>query len=147
LSTLILPLFLILAATLHGTATRIIDGDSLIVTDSHGVTHTIRLLSIDAPERSQPYGTEATAALKSLVQGKRLRAEIAGRDRYGRELATVFIGRRNVNLALVEMGAAWHYKRFSKDARFAAAEKRARAAKRGLWSREAVPPWVWRKRA
>ena len=40
---------------------------------------------------------------------------------------------------------AWHYTRYSKDARLAAAEREARAAGRGLWAdREPVPPWEWR---
>ena len=42
-------------------------------------------------------------------------------------------------------GLAWHYVRYSKDARLAAAERDARAARRGLWADKApVPPWEWR---
>ena len=42
-------------------------------------------------------------------------------------------------------GLAWHYTRYSDDARLAAAEREARAARRGLW-RDAAPvaPWDWR---
>ena len=49
---------------------------------------------------------------------------------------------------MVADGLAWHYVRYSKDARLAAAERDARAAKRGLWADKApVPPWEWRATA
>ena len=42
-------------------------------------------------------------------------------------------------------GLAWHYTRYSDDARLAAAEREARAARRGLWrDPETVAPWEWR---
>jgi endonuclease YncB( thermonuclease family) len=46
---------------------------------------------------------------------------------------------------MVADGLAWHYVRYSKDARLAAAEREARAAGEGLWADKApVPPWEWR---
>ena len=42
---------------------RIIDGDTIHVRDITGEAHCIRLAMIDAPEREQPFGTEATKKL------------------------------------------------------------------------------------
>ena len=40
---------------------------------------------------------------------------------------------------------AWHYIRYSENARLARAECDARAAGRGLWAEKApVAPWTWR---
>ena len=43
---------------------RITDGDTIVLMDSTRV----RLHGIDTPERDQPYGSEATAALKYMVE-------------------------------------------------------------------------------
>lgn len=46
---------------------------------------------------------------------------------------------------MVADGMAWHYSRYSKDAGLAAAQRDAKAAKRGLWAEGTpVPPWEWR---
>jgi len=48
---------------------------------------------------------------------------------------------------LVKAGYAWHYKQYSKDARFVPAETEARLARRGLWAvGTPVAPWDWRQR-
>jgi endonuclease YncB( thermonuclease family) len=125
------------AATLISS---VYDGDT--VTLSTG--EKIRLLQIDTPElsSSECYGNEARSALVSLLNSK---AEITLKedprldkvDRYGRLLRYIFVGKTNVNLKMVEMGAAAPY--FYKGDRglystqiLKAAEK-AKAAKRGLW--------------
>jgi hypothetical protein len=61
-------------------------------------------------------------------------------DRYGRTVGHVLIEGRDLNLAMLEEGMAWHYKKYDKNTRLAAAEKEAREARRGLWQdREPVP--------
>ena len=80
--------------------------------------------------------------------GKTVAVQSAGRDKYGRTLGQVEIEGVNVGHRLVADGLAWHYSRFSDDARLAAAEREARAARRGLWGdHEPVPPWEWRATA
>lgn len=67
---------------------------------------------------ANPYGKEAEAYLKSLVEGKQVRVEIDGVDRYYRILATLLLaeseGRRyhtkNINLAMIEAGLAEGYR-------------------------------------
>ena len=48
---------------LNATGTRVIDGDTVEVTQASGQSERVRLLGIDAPESAQEYGTESTTAL------------------------------------------------------------------------------------
>lgn len=74
--------------------------------------------------------------------------EVRGRDKYGRTLARVMSNGQDIGEQLVNEGLAWHYKRFDNDAALAAAEAKARAARRGLWAdREPIPPWELRATA
>jgi endonuclease YncB( thermonuclease family) len=53
---------------------------------------------------------------------------------------------RDLSLEMVQEGMAWHFRRCSKEATLADAERDARNAGRGLWAdKNPVPPWVWRK--
>lgn len=124
------------------------DGDTVTALDEENVQHRIRLQGIDAPETGQPFGRAARDDLVDLVKGKTVSVEQRGRDRYGRVLATLEVGGEDVGSRMVARGLAWHYVRFSKDERLAAAEREARAARRGLWGDPSpVPPWDWRAAA
>lgn len=128
-----------------GRVVAIADGDTLTVLDDANAQHKIRISGIDAPEKSQPFGTAARRRLGELVAGQTVALEVRGRDKYGRTLARVAIKGQDIGEQLVGEGLAWHYKRFDNDAALAAAEAKARAARRGLWSdKEPVPPWEWR---
>ena len=72
--------------------------------------------------------------LAGLVMGKAVTVRDDGRDKWGRTLGRIEIEGQDVNRQIVVDGLAWHYVRYSKDARLAAAERDARAAKRGLWA-------------
>ena len=58
---------------------RITDGDTIVLRGSTRV----RLHGIDTPERDQPYGSEATAALENMVETSVYIVEV-DTDRYGR---------------------------------------------------------------
>ena len=51
---------------LEGVIIRISDGDTVILEDSKGVKHKIRLDGIDAPEIGQKYGMESKIYLEDL---------------------------------------------------------------------------------
>lgn len=127
---------------------RVIDGDSLeVAPDGSREKLEIRLFGIDSPERGQPYSQAARAELSRLVKGKTVRLEVRDHDSYGRTVARVFADGVDVNLAMVREGAAWVYRKYSKDKALLAAEENARRARRGLWGldgAEPVPPWEWR---
>lgn len=68
-----------------------------------------------------------------------------GTDRYERTLAHVTAGDIEVDAQMIVTGPAWHYRRYDHTAAPEAAERNARAARRGLWADgEPVPPWGWR---
>ena len=64
---------------------RITDGDTIVLMDSTRV----RLHGIDTPERDQPYGSEATAALENMVEKSVYIVEV-DTDRYGRMLDQLY---------------------------------------------------------
>ncbi len=94
------------------TVTKVTDGDTITLSTGKKV----RLLQIDTPELSQSecYGREARSALVSLLNTPGQLSlmpdpNLDQVDRYGRLLRYVFIGKININLKLVEIGAAAPY--------------------------------------
>ena len=130
------------------TLVRIIDGDSIVVDNGNGPIK-VRLIGIDCPERNQPYGTDATRALKNFLGDSPLRVQGQKKDRWGRLLAHVYVESQLINLQLVKEGAAWVY-RAEQDTFWAdlnEAEREARQEKRGLWALpDPIYPGDWRKR-
>lgn len=133
---------------LEGRVVKIIDGDSLSLLDAGNRQHTIRLYGIDTPEWDQPHGKAAKRALAELVDRRRVGVVAVDTDTFGRTVGTVYVGERDINLAMVEAGHAWWFTRYAPYERhLAAAEEQARASRAGLWSAdEPVPPWHWRRR-
>ena len=151
-------------AEIHGRVVRIADGDTLTrpplgqrasrplggaITGTTGVPpvaqHKIRLYGIDAPESHQAFGQKSKHHLSSLVFGKDVRVAYKSRDKYGRILGIVYVDGRDVNLAMLQAGYAWHYKRFDSSPAYAAAETEARAARLGLLSdHNPIPPEQYR---
>ncbi len=131
-----------------GTVVRVVDGDTIFVRGPGGRTEDVRLIGIDTPETVDPrrpvgcFGPEASAYAKHLLTGRRvfLRYDQELRDRYGRFLAYVWLAGRPggfVNARLVQLGYARAYPfppNTAHEALFAALERRAAIAGRGLWS-------------
>lgn len=128
------------APATSGTAvvSAVVDGDTLRLRDGRRV----RLVQIDAPEQGECFFAGATRALRRLAPpGSRVTLSADPRldatDDYGRLLRYVRARGVDVNLALVERGAAVPYFFRGGRGRFAddllAAARRARAAGRGLW--------------
>jgi micrococcal nuclease len=136
-------------AARQATVERIVDGDTLIV-HLGGDRVRVRLLGIDAPESVKPgapvecYGREAShraAALLPAGAAVRLRTDPTQdrEDRYGRLLAYVSVDGQSesVNERLLREGFARLDLRASRPfleaTAFRAAQRDARAARRGLW--------------
>ena len=139
------------AATLEGTVSRVVDGDTIHVT-VRGFDDTIRLVGIDTPETKRPGtvvecgGPAASAAMARLLPpGRRVRLVTdptqATRDRYGRLLAYVYApgrgGLDSVGYRLVSAGYAkvdvYEGRPFRYAGPYLLAASRARRAGRGLW--------------
>lgn len=121
------------------------DGDTLTVLQGKRQIK-LRLEGIDCPELHQSFGTRARQFTSSLVFGRKVTVSAQYLDRIGRTVSRVSVNGKDVSLALVEAGLAWHYRRYSSDPLLAKAEAQARRLKKGLWSDpRPVPPWEWRR--
>jgi len=137
---------------LQGKVVAVADGDTVTVLDPSNKQHRIRLLGIDAPERSQDFGTNARRHLSDLVFGKQVAVRYDKTDQYGRTLGKVMLGDRDINREMLRAGLAWHYKYYERDqpARdrdvYSFEEARARKLRLGLWSQTSpTPPWDFRR--
>lgn len=123
---------------------QIVDGDSLVVEDANGASVGVRILGIKAfdtkPEREPAtrFGREAVKTLEELTRGERVRVLLhsSGKDRYGRTLASLFVGDEDLGLSLVKRGLALTYTVYPLPTTplYLAAQEDAQAAERGLWS-------------
>jgi micrococcal nuclease len=118
---------------------RVVDGDTIALVDGTRV----RLVQIDTPEKGREcYGDEASELTRRLLPpGTEVRIEqdpaLDQVDRFNRKLAYVWKDDEDINLALVEEGAAgvWFFDgsrgRYARQLLRAA--ERARADHKGLW--------------
>ena len=118
---------------------HVVDGDTIALVDGTRV----RLVQIDTPEkREECYGDEASELTRRLLPpGTHVRIEqdpaLDQEDRFGRKLAYVWKGDEDINLTLVEEGAAgvWFFE--GDRGRYAGellqAAERARNKSKGLW--------------
>jgi endonuclease YncB( thermonuclease family) len=139
------------AYELAGRVVGVIDGDTLDLVSENKMQVRVRLAGIDAPEKAQPYGDVAQRKLSELVFGHIVVVEWHKKDRYGRVVGKVLRAGQDVDLALVEVGLAWHYRKYANEQSvpdrltYRAAESSARMRRIGLW-REPNPlaPWDFR---
>jgi micrococcal nuclease len=94
----------------------------------------LRLLGLDAPERCQLHGPEATAALRAQVQGQRVTVQRTATDDHGRGLATLWLDGVDVGVQLVAEGHAWSARYRADPGPYANEEAEARSARRGLFA-------------
>lgn len=132
-------------AGVAGTVTRVMDGDTVKLTQADGRELTIRLEGIDAPEKAQRFGSESTQWLTDATTNASVRVVASGSDRYGRTLAHLYVGDRWLNRELVASGLAWHYVKYNQDIELATAQNEARANRLGVWQdARRVAPWDYR---
>ncbi len=122
------------AATLQGTA-KVSDGDTVTVRGAK-----IRLNGIDAPETDQicltgsgknyACGIAARDALNRLIGGRSLSCKGNEVDVYERRIMTCFVGRTDINAAMVSGGWALAFRRYSKV--YVDQEQEARRRQSGL---------------
>jgi endonuclease YncB( thermonuclease family) len=135
------------AAPFTARVVGIHDGDTITVLTPDKRQVKIRFAEIDAPELSQPYGKKAKRLLSRMVFGKDVSIVPMIIDKYGRTVARVSQGNSDINLALVQSGAAWAYRTYLTDPSLLEAEAEARNARIGIWALQPdqiTPPWEWR---
>lgn len=100
--------------------TRVIDGDTIIGTLQ---THLLdiqldlkeihfRLLNINAPEikgATKEAGEKSRDYLKSIIEWQMISVSCEKKDKYGRQLATVYYNGVNMNQHMIDQGLAVPY--------------------------------------
>jgi len=117
------------------TVAQVVDGDTIELTNGRQV----RYISINTPERDQPFYQEATDANRQLVEGREVQLEfdVETFDQYGRSLAYIWVNGQMVNLTILKLGFANAYTvppNVKYEEEFRQAERAAREAERGLWT-------------
>lgn len=139
---------------LQGQVARIVDGDTLILSDSTQ----IRFYGIDAPESAQqcnqtsgPYlcGQISKQKLKEKIASNPISCAVKSKDIYGRSVAICSLllpqgGQpEDLNAWMVQQGWAVAYRQYSK--MYVALEEEAEREGRGIWNGEFQVPAEWRR--
>jgi micrococcal nuclease len=126
------------------------DGDTIRVTTRSGLPLNIRLACIDTPEMAQgAAGGAARVAVAQMVRSGPLEIKPQTIDKYGRTVAEVFVGGRNVNLELVRGGYAFVYRKYLSQcdqAAYMGSQAWAQQHGQGLWRYGVERPWEFRQR-
>ncbi len=123
---------------------RVVDGDTVEVRFNNGATAKVRLIGVNTPETVHPnkpvekYGKEASNYTKKRLTNQNvvLEFDVGIKDKYGRLLAYVWLGKELYNETLVKEGYArvmTIQPNVKYQERFIKAERAARQAKKGLW--------------
>lgn len=126
------------------------DGDTIRVRSGSGALVTVRLACIDAPETAQGEpGAVATQTLKALLASGSLQLRPQTVDRYGRTVAEVLAGGRNVGLEMVRRGDVFVYHQYLQgcdENAYLAAEAHAQQFRQSVWRWGNVQrPWDFRR--
>lgn len=151
----ILILALILSSSVYadfsGLVIKVIDGDTIIVLEGSKKIK-VRLSGIDAPELKQRFGFNSKQELTSLIEKKWVNILSNSRDKYKRTLGKVICNNVDINLSLIKLGMAWHYKKYKKNQSkndqdlYTYYENIARDSRLGLWKDyNSIAPWDWRR--
>jgi micrococcal nuclease len=134
---------------------RVLDGDTYEVL-AGGQVLRVRLLGVDAPEASQPFGQQATDSARALLGTRLVLLQRRGTDLYGRTLGVVRVlgvsswpapAAVALDSVLVVRGWAWAFDPTHTQAARASQQLSAQRAGLGLWKCGAeapVSPKVWR---
>jgi micrococcal nuclease len=123
---------------------RVVDGDTIEVQFSNKAVATVRMIGVNTPETVHPnkpvekYGKEASNYTKKRLTNKTVTLEfdVQIKDKYGRLLAYIWLGKELYNETLVKEGYAnvmTIQPNVKYQKKFLAAEQAARKAKKGLW--------------
>ncbi len=127
------------ADVLNGRVVGISDGDTITVLDNSMQQHKVRLMGIDAPEKSQAFGSEAKQNLSNYIYKKIVNVEYKKLDKYKRIVGKVTLDGHDICLQMIHDGMAWHYTEYEKEQSktdrelYREAEASAREIMVGLW--------------
>lgn len=87
---------------------KVVDGDTVHVLID-GINTVLRLCGIDAPEKQDPLGVEAKAALTAILKDQPLELVVTGKDLYRRTIGSLYIGGSSVQAKMTTIGLAYRY--------------------------------------
>jgi micrococcal nuclease len=132
------------ATTLTGQiTTTITNGDTIKILTPAKRQIKVRLAEIDTPEKRQPYGKKAKQVLSDKIYRKQVTVMKVAIGGYKRLVGKVYLGDRYINAEMVADGAAWVFRRYSKNPALLELERQAREEGWGLWAlqiNQRVPP-------
>lgn len=126
---------------------RVVDGDTFSLA-AQGQAVRVRLADVDAPERDQPFGDNATERAAALLASGKVEIMPVAADRYGRTVARVRIDGCDLAWTLVREGLAWpdcHQCGVDDRLYFGVYGSLARWAGTGMWAADPVKPATWRR--
>jgi micrococcal nuclease len=130
----------LLGQTISGTIVSVADGDTVRARLDSGPTIRVRLEGIDAPERGEPFNTQARNATRVMLFNKKVQLKATDVDRYDRLVARIALDGRDSSIELVKAGLACHFTRFVNDPLLAQAQLSAQTAGRGFWAAGTAKP-------
>ena len=98
------------AESLVGKVVGVSDGDTITVLDVTKTEHKVRLLGIDAPEKSQAFGSASKQALSNYIYQQEVTVEYKKLDKYKRKVGKIILEGKDICLLMIQNGFAWHYK-------------------------------------
>jgi endonuclease YncB( thermonuclease family) len=127
-----------LASPPTATVVKVYDGDTFTLDNGDKV----RLKWVNTPERKppEPFHAEATRVTEKMVLGRQVSLLVDpdnARDGYGRLIAGILVGEQNLSLRLIEEGLGHVFlipPEPDDPSELLAAQERARAARKGIWS-------------
>ena len=127
-----------------GRCRGVVDGDTLEI-EIDGQFITTHLDAIDAPHLLQERGAEAKAFLEKIALNQEVTVEGMTEQENDEWRGRVTVGERDLSLAMLEAGLAWHDIIHNSEEALVLAEILARSARRGLWADvKPEPPWEWK---
>ena len=141
------------AEVLVGKVVGVSDGDTITVLDATKTEHKVRLMGIDAPEKSQDFGNQSKGALSNYIYKHEVNVKYKKLDKYKRKVGKVIFEGKDICLQMIADGMAWHYKDYEKEQSktdrdlYSQEELKARNEKRGLWQTgNAIEPSIFRQK-
>jgi len=130
---------------IYGKVKSVIDGNTLEVEVANQEIQIIQLAGIDSPEIGQEYGDDAKEHLEKLVLQKNVEFNVVGKDRWGKQQATVILNGLDIRMELLKEGLAWTAER-NPLPELESVKELARKNTKGLWKQDnPTPPWIYRR--
>jgi endonuclease YncB( thermonuclease family) len=127
---------------------EVADGDTLTASCPDGKLR-VRVWGIDAPETGQqPWGDDSARHLHALLgRSDHIQIQVVDTDRYGRSVARLFIGERDLGWQMVRDGQAVVYDQYNDSQGYYDAQSEARDERLGVWAEpgDHQDPAAWRR--